>query len=185
MSSAWYSGIAASILTPLILGFIADRTRDVDAGRDGWRRVRPSGGVYAMIAGLAGFTLLLFYVYFFIGSARADAERQMMYLSVLACTFLAATLWAIWSTFRESVEWQGGNIRVRSLGGPVRMGRLSELASIEYASVQSVFVLRFRDGWVVKVSPYMHGTRQLLQHIDRLAPNAASENFFAPDTDED
>lgn len=184
MSNAWFSGIAASILTPMIVGWVANRTRDVAAGRDGWHRVRPSGGQYGMIGACAGFTLLLFYVYFFVGSARADAESQMKILSVLASAFLAMTLWAIWSTFHESVEWQGGAIRVRSIFGGERRASIDSLETIGFASVQSVFLLRFRGGQVVKLSPYMHGTRQLLQHIDRVAPGAAPERYYAPD-DED
>jgi len=185
MSKAWYGGIAASILTPLILGWMADRTRDVEAGRDGWRRIRPGSGLYGMIVACAGFDLLLWYIYFFVGSARADAEKQMLYLFILACAFLAATLWAIWSTFHESVEWQAKTIRVRSPRGSERTHQIDDLEAIDYSSLQSVFVLRFRDRRVVKVSPYMHGTRQLLQHIDRVAPGAPREQFYAPDFNED
>jgi hypothetical protein len=181
MSNAWYSGIAASILTPMVLGWAVNRTRDVSASRDGWRQIRPSGGLYGMILATAAFSLGAFYVYFFVGSARADAERQMFYCLLIAVAFLLATLWACWSTFHESVEWQGDRLRVRPLLGKARSARLQDLESIDYSSLQSMYLFRFRGGWLVKVSPYMHGTRQLLQHIERLAPSAAPERFYAPD----
>lgn len=154
----------------MVIGWLANAARDVETGRDGWKRVRPGGGISAIIIAAATFSLGAFYIYFFVGSARSDAESQMRACLGIAMAFglgaVALTFQAFWS----SLSWQGRTIRRTTLAGSERMARIDDIVSIDYSTLRSSFLIRFADGWKVEANPYMHGTRQLLQHINRLMP---------------
>ena len=173
-SGPLFSGIAASILTPMVIGWMVNSTRDVAAGRDGWKRVRPGGAIFATILSAAAFSLGAFYVYFFVGSARSDAERQMFYCLMIALAFGFGAIVLTFQAFWRNLSWQGRTIRVTTLAGGDRRARIDDIVSIDYSVLRSSFLIRFADGWSVEASPYMHGTQQLLRHIDRLMPGLAA-----------
>jgi hypothetical protein len=170
MGQAVISGLIGGWLSTLFLGWAVHNARSVAADRQGWRTIRAGAGVWTPLAGAAGFSLLLFYVYFFVGSARADAERQMMYCLGLAVTFAVGSLALAWSACSRSVAWRDGELRVRPLLGTPVTKRLGDLASIEYRSWSSMFRLTFSDGYVVELSPYMQGTQQLLDEVGAEQP---------------
>lgn len=82
------SGLIGGFLASLILGAVRDRLPN-------WLVTL---GVTLMSLGASAF---LFYVYFFVGSSRPDAELQMRYCLVLGVMFLAGgiiiPLWSLWA----------------------------------------------------------------------------------------
>ena len=165
MGHAVASGLIGGWLATLFMGWALHKARCVEADRDGWRAIRAGVPVWLPLALSAGFSLLLFYVYFFVGSARADAEQQMLICLILALAFAAGTLALAWGVFSQAVAWRGSELRIRPLLGAPVTKRLTDLQDVEYRQVSSLFRLTFSDGYVVRLSPYMHGARQLMEEI--------------------
>ncbi|HEY0647338.1 hypothetical protein [Phenylobacterium sp.] len=163
--SAIASGLIGGLVATVFLGWAINNARRVSADREGWSTLTPGAAIWAAILGSAAFSLLLFYVYFFVGSARADAEQQMMYCLALAIAFALGSLATACFAFSSTVSWRDAELRVRPIFGPPVLKRLTDLEAIEFRAWSSMFHLTFSDGYVVKVSPYMSGTRQLLEHI--------------------
>jgi hypothetical protein len=165
VGSAIVSGLIGGLVGTAFLGWAMHNLRAVDANADGWRTIRAGVAIWAPLAGSAAFSLLLLYVYFFVGSARADAESQMMACLGVALAFALGAAALAASAFGQSVSWRAGELRVCPLIGATTLKPLSELASIQLRSWSHMFRLTFSDGYAVELSPYMHGTKQLLDHI--------------------
>jgi len=84
---------------------------------------------------------------------------------MLAIAMALGALVVAWFGFSQSVSWRGDELRVRPLVGRSVSERFRDLAGIEWRPVASVLRLTFSDGYVLNLSPYMNGARQLLEEI--------------------
>ena len=78
---------------------------------DGWRYLRPGAVAWIGLPLNLGFTGLLTYCYLFVGSARADAEFQMLMLFLLCVGFNLITIHIAYTTAVERVRWNETDIR--------------------------------------------------------------------------
>lgn len=159
------SGLLGGLIAAVLLGWAAKAARRVEADRQGWRTLRPGVTIWGTILVSAAFSLGLFYVFFFVGSTRADAETQMMYCLVMAIAFGLGSAAMAYAALSRVVSWRGAKLRVRPLlGAPVEK-RLDELVRTDFRAWSGLHVLTFADGYVVTVSPYEIGARDLLERI--------------------
>ena len=127
----------------------------------GWRSLRPGAMHWtALILGL-GLTGLFLWMLLFVGSSRADAERQMTILFWLTLAFAAGTLVAgaqTLATSRRAARWRGETLVYRRRGVEARR-RLDEIVAM--GPSLSGIRLRFADGETVDLDPYATGARDL------------------------
>jgi hypothetical protein len=133
----------------------------------GWRALRPGAMHWtALLLGL-GLTALFLYVLLFVGSSRADAERQMAILFWLTLAFAAGTFIAALqalATSRRRARWRGETL-VFCRSGAECSCRLDQVV----AMAPSLFGIRltFADGAAVDLDPYATGARELFDRIER------------------
>jgi hypothetical protein len=150
------------------LQFLHDRLyRPARIDSMGWRWLRPGFIHYFAFFGSAAFATLMWWVYLFVGSARADAATQetAMLLIAVAMTCGAALVW--FTCFLRRYAWAESTFKVMLFNWETRydLGRLSEIDLIHNG--QTV-VLRFTDGRRVSFSADMHGADDLADHIDQM-----------------
>lgn len=133
----------------------------------GWRVLGPGAMHWtALLLGL-GLTALFLYVLLFVGSSRADAERQMAILFWLTLAFGLGTLLAglqALATSRRRARWRGETLVFRQSGAECSR-RLDEIVAIG----PSLFGMRltFADGAAVDLDPYATGAQELFERIGR------------------
>ena len=165
MGHAIASGLIGGWLATLFLGWAVHSARSVKASRDGWLSLRARTAIWSALGLSAGFALFLMYIYLFVGSARSDAAQQMLYCRILSVAFAIGAVIVAWGAFSKAVSWRGSELRVRPLFGGLVSKRLEDVQAVEYRTGSGMFRLRFSDGYALNVSPYMRGTRQLLDQI--------------------
>lgn len=164
------SGLLGGIVAMLLINWGTNRTRDVAVDANGWRTLRPGGMLWATIAATATFSLLLFYVYFFVGSSLPDADEQMAWCLGLAVAFLALAGALVFFSLVPRIAWKADRLWVTGPFSRVRQPRFADIVSIEFRSTWHVFRVGFRDGTWVDISPLMHGSRELLLAIEEADP---------------
>jgi hypothetical protein len=154
----------AAALAVALLAVASARTRP-DA--KGWRALKPGAMHWAALLLGLGLTALFLWVLLFVGSSRADAERQMAILFWLTLAFALGTLLAglqALATSRRRARWRGETLVFRQSGAECRR-RLDDVVAMG----PSLFGvrLRFADGAAVDLDPYATGARELFDRIAR------------------
>ncbi len=129
---------------------------------EGWSSITLGPWGYGAATGAAAFSLLLFYVWLFVGSSRADAAIQMLICLLLSLAFLAISLFTLVSARWRRVQWRDGILRVTPLMGREQVYRLDELQSVDVRHATHDLVLRFGERRKVEISISMTGLRELL-----------------------
>lgn len=161
-----------AVVTLFQAGFdIAQRRRA--ALKDGWHHLTPSPMEWFALIGCFALTGLLLYVFFFVGSARADAASQMTVLKWLIAAFALGTALVFHGSFASSVRWNDEQIEQHSLFRPAVVIRWSDLEGVEMTWAQAVRLVS-RSGAAITFSPYQNGTASLGQAVEaRLSPQPA------------
>lgn len=144
------------------------------------RRVLPGGSHWFAAVGSWALSLLIGWVWLFVGSARHDAEEQMgwAYLLTMAFAIGAACTFSYmaWLLHRR-LQWDGSDVSWREKGvNHVRS--LRAVAQVEQLWTGSVRV-RFADGATLSVDPHAVGAHQLL----RVLAGHATDNALSADGD--
>jgi hypothetical protein len=160
----WFILVSAAIMAPLLVGWAASLQLSAP-DHEGWYRLRPLPTVYAVLLGAAAFSLLLFFVRFFVGSSLPDADDQMFACFLTALGFMILALLLAYNAFWRSVEWKGTTLRVRTLLGSHRHLSFDELKCVVHRNYAGMFDLHFANGQVVKLSIMMKGTGELLKSL--------------------
>lgn len=110
---AWLLTLGAG--TGMIYALLECLQRRKAIVRNGWRYLMPGPTVWtALILGF-GFTLLLSYIFLFVGSARYDAAHQMTVLLYMTTTLNLGTILTAYLTIVEQVRWNAERIERRTL----------------------------------------------------------------------
>jgi hypothetical protein len=151
----------------LVVALLAVASARARPDPKGWRALRPGAMHWtALLLGL-GLSGLFLYVLLFVGSSRADAERQMAILFWLTLAFALGTLLAglqTLATSRRRARWRGDTLAFRQ-GGAECSRRLDEVVTIG----PSPFGMRltFADGGAVDLDPYATGASELFDRVGR------------------
>jgi hypothetical protein len=133
--------------------------------RDGWYYLTPGPMMWFALVGGALMTALFCYVYFFVGSARADAATQMKWLFGLIVAFDILTLFTAYAMMADIVRWDDMCIERRTLLFQIRRMNWNELSDIGIEGASGYWWISRFAGPRIRFSPYYGGFEQLMQKI--------------------
>lgn len=136
---------------------------------DGWRYLTPGAVVWIALPLNLGFTGVLTYCYLFVGSARADAESQMLILFLLCVVFNLITIHIAYTVAVERVRWNETHVERRTLLWETRSICWHELARFGREPRGYLWIASF-DGSRIRFSPYANGVGELIAKVVRHLP---------------
>ena len=154
-----------------IVGLLAAWQRTTPPDDKGWRRVKV-GAMHHVGLWLGGGLWLLFaYIRLFVGSDRADAATQMMWLNLLIAAFgvmWLGTAYSVIITRAVALRWRGQRLRFR-LGGAPQECTFDDVLAVRRSALGWARIV-FDEGLVVKVDPHARGAEQLLDLLAASRP---------------
>lgn len=167
-----------SFLSPLLAGLagaigvalLARLGIAASPDREGWRHIRPSAMHWLALGGSAAFAALVLYIRLFVGSARRDAETQMMWANLIIAGFTVATLVSLWQIrriLRSNVHWRGTTINFTDSIGREQIKPMSEVVGME-RRWSGTIVATFGDGGSLLLDQNAKGAPELLNRIIEL-----------------
>ena len=149
------------------LGLLFALLRTRPASVSGWRTVVPGGTHWFCFLGSWAFSTLVTWVWLFVGSARRDAESQIVGMLVLIFAFGAAALLssaAMLRLYSMRLRWRGGVIRWLSAGREVTQ-QMSDFEAWRLPW-SGLLHLRFEDGTDLKLDTYARNAEALTVAIN-------------------
>ena len=141
--------------------------------REGWHYLSPSAMEWFGLASSFGLTLLLLWIYHFVGSARADAATQMIVLKLLIVTFATGTALVFYTSFASELRWNDHTIEQRQPFRPAKTIRFADVVDGGMNPwTQTIWVVA-SDGTAIHFMPYANGAATLARTIfqpERKAP---------------
>jgi len=135
----------------------------------GWRKVGPGPMLMAAALGCAALAGLMAYVRLFVGSARADAEQQMLILTFLVAAFAAGAIYScliVRKVLKRDVRWQNGRLNYADANGQRITRHFSEVAGIDPRPFRDLDCrLWFVDGTWLDVASIAENARDMLEAI--------------------
>jgi hypothetical protein len=161
-----------AVVTLVQTGFdLAQRRKGRIRGE--WHHLTPSAMEWFALIGCIALAMLLLYVFFFIGSSRADAASQMTALKWLIIAFTLGTAIVFYGSFASDIRWNDERIEQHRLFRPAIVIRWSDLAGVEMTWTQAVRLIS-HGGDVISFSPYQNGVASLGEKlVGTLEPRAS------------
>lgn len=132
--------------------------------RGEWHHLTPSLMEWFALIGCFALSVLFLYIFFFVGSSRADAASQMTILKWLIIAFTIGTAIVFRGSFSSDIRWNDEQIEQRRLFGRPVVIPWADLAAVEMKWDQSVR-LTSSGGVAISFSPYQNGAAALAQKI--------------------
>ena len=145
----------------------------------GWRALRPGFGHWFAAVGSTAFSMLVAWVYLFVGSARHDAAFQMKVAFVLSIAFGLGAVYSAWrvrAIKRENIRWRGSRM-VRNLEAGQTREKASGQAVLWRRTWSGLFALRFADGSTLYVDPFTRGSDEFMAQF---GPSEDAEDIDGP-----
>jgi len=140
--------------------------------QEGWHYLTPSAMEWFGLAGCFALTVLFLWVYYFVGSARADAASQMFVLKILIVAFAAGAALIFYTSFAGELRWNDETIEQRR---PFLAAKTIKFADIVDGGMnpwtQSIWAAG-SDGTVIHFPPYANGAEALARTIFQPERNA-------------
>lgn len=166
------AGLAGAVGVALLARFGVRAYPD----REGWRHISPSQMHSFALWGSAAFAGLVLYVRLFVGSARADAETQMMWANLIIAGFALGALVSLWQIRRirrSNVHWRGTTVRFIDAAGHEQVKPMTEVAAMDRRWTGTIAVI-FEDGSILSLDQYATGVPELCQQIIEVNDGPAS-----------
>jgi hypothetical protein len=144
------------------LGFFQKRDTPVRAG---WRYLTPSAMEWFGLIASFGLTALFLYVYYFVGSARADEESQMLALKFLIVGFGGGTAIIFFSSFASELRWNDDCIEQRRLFRSRKTVRFADIVAGGLERWTQYVWVAGSDGTMIRFSPYQNGAEALARTL--------------------
>jgi hypothetical protein len=133
--------------------------------REGWHYLTPSlEEWFGLVCGVA-MTLLFFWVYHFVGSARADAASQMFILKILIVAFAAGTGTIFYTSFAGELRWNDHAIEQSLPLVGTKMIRFVDIVNGGMTPLTQSIWVAGSDGTVIRFSSYANGAEALARTI--------------------
>ena len=157
-------------LIPAVLLLIFSFHRHKAAKYDGWRCMTP--GPMMWCAAIGGFVLtaVLWYIYLFVGSDRADADFQMRDLCYLLIGFNLPTLAIAYQMVAEEVRWNARFIERRLWPFKRRSMAWHQLARLGHEPWGYWWISGY-EGPKIRFSSYYNGFAELIAKIRKEIPS--------------
>lgn len=157
-------------LIPAVLLLIFSFHRHKAAKYDGWRCMTP--GPMMWCAAIGGFVLtaVLWYIYLFVGSDRADADFQMRELCYVLIGFNLPTLAIAYQMVAEEVRWNARFIERRLWPFKRRSMAWHQLARLGHEPWGYWWISGY-EGPKIRFSSYYNGFAELIAKIRKEIPS--------------
>lgn len=157
-------------LIPAVLLLIFSFHRHKAAKYAGWRCMTP--GPMMWCAAIGGFVLtaVLWYIYLFVGSDRADADFQMRDLCYLLIGFNLPTLAIAYQMVAEEVRWNARFIERRLWPFKRRSMAWHQLARLGHEPWGYWWISGY-EGPKIRFSSYYNGFAELIAKIRKEIPS--------------
>lgn len=132
--------------------------------RGDWHHLTPSLMEWFALVGGFALSALFLYIFFFVGSSRADAASQMAVLKWLIVAFTFGTALVFHGSFASDIRWNDEQIEQRRLFGRPVVIRWADLANVAMRWDQSIR-LTSSGGAAISFSPYQNGAAALARKI--------------------
>ena len=143
----------------------------------GWRLIAPAGLHWFAVLGSWALSLLISWVWLFVGSARSDAAEQMRWAFLLAATFALGAAFAalqLSHLLRMGLRWRGDEL-VWFDKGSARQQSIRKCVDLCKRWTGHLRV-RFADGAMLDIDPYAARAPELLALIaEQVNDNAFDE----------
>jgi hypothetical protein len=131
----------------LVLRILPRLQRRSGRQRNGWNCLTVSVAEWLMCVLALGLTCLFLWVYYFVGSARADADYQMFMLQLLIFGFAVITAVAWWTTFSSFTCWNKDCIEQDTVLFGLRRIGFSQIVGVHQEGTSNSLVI---DGTMVR-----------------------------------
>ena len=160
--------IAPYLVLAIFVG-LARLQRRAPRVRDGWHYLTPSAVEWCTLLGSFAMTAFFLYVFHFVGSARGDAESQMIVLKLLIGGFAFVTVAVFIFSFGSQIRWNDASIEQYPLFLPRRTIRWADVAWGGTGWTGYIW-LAATDGTVIRFSPDQNGAESLIELIGGSKP---------------
>lgn len=133
--------------------------------RDGWHYLTPGLMDWAAVVLSFGLAALLLYVYYFVGSERADADRQMLVVSWMAIVFAAGGAVCFYFSFLASTRWNDQRIEYLVPFRSPQTILFRYITDVHYERWSESFVIEDEDGQRIRIPTFRNGVEALMQAI--------------------
>jgi hypothetical protein len=133
--------------------------------REGWHYLTPSAMEWFGLVGCFTLTALLLWVYYFVGSARADADSQMFVLKILIVAFAAGTALIFYNSFASELRWNDQTIEQHHAFRPSKSMKFTEIVDGGMNPLTQSIWIAASDGTTIQFSPYANGAESLARTI--------------------
>lgn len=143
----------------------------------GWACVTPGFSHWFALIGSIGIMGLMSWIWLFVGSARRDAQSQMMYAYILVVAFGIGATYCAYHISRlrtECLRWRGAAIEFEEASGATRRLLMRDFQAFRRL-ISGYFELTFAGGAVIRLDPYADGSGELLAALFE----TANEESFA------
>lgn len=151
----------------VVVALLYKRTTRVS--EKGWSMVTPGMSYWLPCVGSFAFSLLIIWVWAFVGSARSDAEFQMQIAWWLALFFAWSGAWCAWRIAvigRQALRWRGSKVRWYRGSNTVEKS-LENILGMTTAFASSTRVT-LSDGTVMRVDNSAFNSSDLLARVEEL-----------------
>lgn len=157
--------IAGSIFA-VMAWFTQKSLKSAPIDDDGWRWIRPSFIHHFALVGSLVFAVFMWWLYLFVGSARADAATQEQAMLLLASAFSVGCIIVWWIYYANRLCWRDDQIRIWTLG---RFDEYSfeDIVEIKDVNGQGKWKFTFLGGKSVYVEEVSHGFEDLGEQLDK------------------
>ena len=157
--------VAVYVAVTLMLAALMYLQKPAPRVRGEWHYLTPSAMEWFGLLGCFTLTALLLWVYYFVGSARADAVSQMFVLQLLILAFAAGTALIFYNSFASELRWNEHTIEQNQA---FRSPKAIKFADIVDGGMnpltQSVWIAT-AGGTIIQFSPYANGAEALARTI--------------------
>ncbi len=133
--------------------------------QEGWHYLSPSAMEWFGLVGCFGLTLLLLWIYYFVGSARADAATQMVVLKLLIVAFAAGTAFLFYTSFASELRWNDHMVEQHRPFRPTKTIRFADVVDGGMNPWTQTIWIVASDRTVINFMPYANGAESLARTI--------------------
>jgi len=165
-----WSFFGQAALIPAVLLLIFSFHRHKAAKYAGWRCMTPGPMMWCAVIGGFVLTAVLWYIYLFVGSDRADADFQMRDLCYLLIGFNLPTLAIAYQMVAEEVRWNARFIERRLWPFKRRSMAWHQLARLGHEPWGCWWISGY-EGPKIRFSSYYNGFAELIAKIRKEIPS--------------
>jgi hypothetical protein len=158
--------IVIFLVTNLALLGLARAQRRSASRRDGWNYLTVSLAQWLVAGALLGLTGLFLYVFYFVGSERADAASQLFALQLLIAGFATMSALMCWATFSSFTRWNGEGVEQATLFLGHRAIRFTDIVDVRETWLDNLRI-ESANGTTIQIPKMHNGAHAFAEELAR------------------